>query len=72
MVLRGWLNVQTGEQRLAEFNKGFKALLSVVFIVSILLSLKNKKNRQIFCYGRISGSDADRAYSWFSARQYFN
>lgn len=24
MVLRGWLNVQTGEQRLAEFNKGFK------------------------------------------------
>lgn len=23
-VLRGWLNVQTGEQRLAEFNKGFK------------------------------------------------
>jgi len=24
-VLRGWLNVQTGEQRLAEFNKGFKA-----------------------------------------------
>jgi len=26
MVLRGWLNVQTGEQRLAEFNKGFKAL----------------------------------------------
>lgn len=26
MILRGWLNVQTGEQRLAEFNKGFKAL----------------------------------------------
>ncbi|MDH6251875.1 MurNAc alpha-1-phosphate uridylyltransferase [Chryseobacterium sp. H1D6B] len=26
MVLRGWLNVQTGEQRLAEFNKGFKPL----------------------------------------------
>jgi N-acetyl-alpha-D-muramate 1-phosphate uridylyltransferase len=26
MVLRGWLNVQSGEQRLAEFNKGFKAL----------------------------------------------
>ncbi|WP_419869109.1 nucleotidyltransferase family protein [Chryseobacterium sp. CT-SW4] len=26
MVLKGWLNVQTGEQRLAEFNKGFKAL----------------------------------------------
>ncbi|MCU7614311.1 sugar phosphate nucleotidyltransferase [Chryseobacterium sp. GMJ5] len=25
LVLRGWLNVQTGEQRLAEFNKGFKA-----------------------------------------------
>ncbi|KQS95273.1 nucleotidyltransferase family protein [Chryseobacterium sp. Leaf394] len=23
-VLKGWLNVQTGEQRLAEFNKGFK------------------------------------------------
>ena len=26
LVLRGWLNVQTGEQRLAEFNKGFKQL----------------------------------------------
>ncbi len=26
MILRGWLNVQTGEQRLAEFNKGFRAL----------------------------------------------
>ncbi|WP_292009399.1 sugar phosphate nucleotidyltransferase [Chryseobacterium sp.] len=26
MVLRGWLNVQTGEQRLAEFNRGFKSL----------------------------------------------
>ena len=26
MVLRGWLNVQSGEQRLADFNKGFKAL----------------------------------------------
>lgn len=26
MVLRGWLNVDTGEQRLAEFNKGFKPL----------------------------------------------
>ena len=26
MVLRGWLNVETGEQRLAEFNKGFEAL----------------------------------------------
>lgn len=26
MVLRGWLNVQTGEQRLAEFNKGFRPL----------------------------------------------
>lgn len=25
-VLRGWLNVQNGEQRLAEFNKGFKPL----------------------------------------------
>lgn len=26
LVLRGWLNVQTGEQRLAEFNKGFRPL----------------------------------------------
>lgn len=26
MVLRGWLNTTTGEQRLAEFNKGFKPL----------------------------------------------
>lgn len=25
-ILRGWLNVQTGEQRLAEFNAGFKPL----------------------------------------------
>ncbi len=26
MILRGWLNIQTGEQRLAEFNNGFKTL----------------------------------------------
>lgn len=26
LILRGWLNVATGEQRLAEFNQGFKAL----------------------------------------------
>jgi len=26
MILKGWLNKITGEQRLAEFNKGFKAL----------------------------------------------
>ena len=26
MILRGWMNVQSGEKRLAEFNKGFKAL----------------------------------------------
>ena len=26
MILKGWLNVQSGEQRLAEFNKGFKPL----------------------------------------------
>lgn len=26
MILRGWMNVQSGEQRLAEFNKGFKVL----------------------------------------------
>ncbi len=26
MILRGWVNVETGEQRLAEFNKGFKPL----------------------------------------------
>ena len=26
MILRGWLNIPTGEQRLAEFNKGFKPL----------------------------------------------
>ncbi|WP_447951743.1 nucleotidyltransferase family protein [Chryseobacterium koreense] len=26
MVLKGWLNVETGEQRLAEFNKDFKSL----------------------------------------------
>lgn len=26
MILRGWVNIETGEQRLAEFNKGFKPL----------------------------------------------
>lgn len=26
MVLKGWINKNTGEQRLAEFNRGFKAL----------------------------------------------
>ena len=26
MTLKGWMNTQTGEQRLAEFNKGFKPL----------------------------------------------
>ena len=26
MILKGWLNVESGEQRLAEFNKGFKPL----------------------------------------------
>lgn len=26
LELRGWMNVQTGEQRLAEFNKGFRPL----------------------------------------------
>ncbi|MBW8358608.1 MAG: nucleotidyltransferase family protein [Weeksellaceae bacterium] len=26
MILRGWLHVESGEQRLAEFNKGFKPL----------------------------------------------
>ncbi|MCX8522383.1 nucleotidyltransferase family protein [Chryseobacterium formosus] len=26
LVLRGWLNIQSGEQRLAEFNKGFRPL----------------------------------------------
>ena len=26
MILKGWMNVESGEQRLAEFNKGFKPL----------------------------------------------
>lgn len=26
MILKGWMNVESGEQRLAEFNKGFKSL----------------------------------------------
>ncbi len=26
MILRGWMNVETGEQRLAEYNKNFKEL----------------------------------------------
>jgi MurNAc alpha-1-phosphate uridylyltransferase len=26
MILKGWLNIESGEQRLAEFNKGFKPL----------------------------------------------
>ncbi len=44
MVLRGWLNVQTGEQRLAEFNKGFKALaFSGIHCVNPMLFDKIKR-----------------------------
>ncbi len=44
MVLRGWLNVQSGEQRLAEFNKGFKALaFSGVHCINPLIFDKIKR-----------------------------
>ncbi len=44
MTLRGWLNVQTGEQRLAEFNKGFKALaFSGIHCVNVHLFDKIKR-----------------------------
>lgn len=44
MILRGWMNVQTGEQRLAEFNKGFKALaFSGIHCVSPLIFKKIKR-----------------------------
>lgn len=44
MILRGWLNVQTGEQRLAEFNKGFKALaFSGIHCINPLMFEKMKR-----------------------------
>lgn len=44
MILRGWLNVQTGEQRLAEFNKGFKALaFSGIHCINPLIFEKIKR-----------------------------
>ncbi|WP_449388706.1 nucleotidyltransferase family protein [Chryseobacterium lineare] len=44
LVLRGWLNVQTGEQRLAEFNKGFRALaFSGVHCINPLIFEKIKR-----------------------------
>jgi len=44
MILRGWLNVQTGEQRLAEFNKGFKAMaFSGIHCINSLMFEKIKR-----------------------------
>jgi len=44
LILRGWLNVQSGEQRLAEFNKGFKALaFSGVHCINPLIFDKIKR-----------------------------
>lgn len=44
LVLRGWLNVQTGEQRLAEFNKGFRALaFSGVHCINPVIYQKMKR-----------------------------
>ncbi len=44
MILRGWLNVKTGEQRLAEFNKGFKALaFSGIHCINPLIFEKIKR-----------------------------
>lgn len=44
LVLRGWLNVQTGEQRLAEFNKGFKPLaFSGVHCINPVMFTKMKR-----------------------------
>ncbi|MNU12374.1 D-glycero-alpha-D-manno-heptose 1-phosphate guanylyltransferase [compost metagenome] len=44
LVLRGWLNVQTGEQRLAEFNKGFRPLaFSGVHCINPVIFYKIKR-----------------------------
>lgn len=44
LILKGWMNVSTGEQRLAEFNKGFKALaFSGVHCVSSEIFAKIKR-----------------------------
>lgn len=44
-ILRGWINVQTGEQRLAEFNKGFTPLaFSGLHCVNPLLFSKIKRS----------------------------
>ncbi|MDQ1098479.1 MULTISPECIES: nucleotidyltransferase family protein [Chryseobacterium] len=44
LVLRGWLNVQTGEQRLAEFNKGFRPLaFSGVHCINPVIFTKIKR-----------------------------
>ena len=44
MILRGWLNVQTGEQRLAEFNKGFRPLaFSGIHCINPLIFHKIKR-----------------------------
>jgi NDP-sugar pyrophosphorylase family protein len=44
MILRGWLNVQTGEQRHAEFNKGFKSMaFSGIHCINPLMFEKIKR-----------------------------
>ncbi len=44
LILRGWLNIQSGEQRLAEFNKGFKAFaFSGVHCINPLIFNKIKR-----------------------------
>lgn len=44
MVLRGWLNVESGEQRLAEFNKGFKPLaFSGIHCINVKIFNKIKR-----------------------------
>lgn len=50
MILKGWLNVQSGEQRLAEFNKGFKPLaFSGIHCINpeIFTKIKRKGNFSI-------------------------
>lgn len=44
MILKGWLNVQSGDQRLAEFNKGFKPLaFSGIHCINPEIFLKIKR-----------------------------
>ena len=65
MVLRGWVNVETGEQRLAEFNKGFKPLaFNGIHCMNPAIFGKIKRTGKFFNYGGISGFNAYRKNPW--------